>query len=80
MRLPAVIHLMDEDPILGELDGMPVPSAQFVTVHHARRRDNRAVPYLEGPNDTVLIAWHRIRAVQVLPQGGTDNVIGFVRE
>jgi hypothetical protein len=79
MRLPAVIYLLDEEPILGELDGLPVPAAQFVTVHHARRRDGRGY-FPDSPNDTVLIAWHRIRAVQMLPQGGTENVIGFVRE
>lgn len=80
MRLAAVIHLVDDDPILCELDGMPTTGAQFVTVHQARRRDGRTTPFLEGPNDTVLIAWHRISYIQMLPQGGVDNVIGFVRE
>lgn len=80
MRSVAVIYLVDDDPILCELDSTPAPTAQYVIVHQPRRRDGRNTPLLEGANDTVLIAWHRIRYIQILPQGGVDTVIGFVRE
>lgn len=80
MRVPAVIYLTDEEPITGELDGVPDTSAQFIVVYHPRRRDGRTASFLEGNAETVLLPWHRIRHVQILAQGGLDNVIGFVRE
>lgn len=80
MRLSAVIHLLEEDPIVGELDGSPDPAAQFVTVYNPRRRDGRTVPFLDPNIETVLIAWHRISVIQLLPQAEVEKAIGFVRE
>lgn len=80
MRISAVIHLLEEAPITGELEGLPEPAAHFVTVYSPRRRDGRGGAFLEGNPETVLIAWHRISYIQLTPAGGVDTVIGFVRE
>lgn len=80
MRLSAVIHLLEEDPIVGELDGPPDPAAQFVTVINPRRRDGRTVPFLDSNVDRVLFAWHRISHIQLLPDVDIEKVFSFVRE
>lgn len=80
MHVPVVIYLFDEDPITGELDGVPEATAQYVTVHHPRRRDGRTAAFLDGSAETILLPWHRIRHIQLLGQGELDNTIGFVRE
>lgn len=80
MRLSAVIHLLDEDPIVGELEGAPDPSAQFVTVYNPRRRDGRTAPFLDGNVERVLFAWHRISHIQLLPEVDIEKVVSFVRE
>jgi hypothetical protein len=80
MRLSAIIHLLEEDPILGELEAMPDPSAQFVAVFAPRRRDGRPVPFLDGNVEKVLFAWHRISHIQLLPEAEREKAISFVRE
>ncbi|HOU42246.1 MAG TPA: hypothetical protein PK829_13350 [Promineifilum sp.] len=80
MRLSAIIQMLEEDSILGELDGPPNPAAHFITVHNPRRRDGRAVTVFEANVETVLIAWHRVGVVQLLPQAEVEKAIGFVRE
>ncbi len=80
MRLSAVIQLVGEDPIIGELEGVPDPAAQFVTVYMPRRRDGRAVAFLDSNVDQVLFAWHRISHIQLLPEVDLEKAIGFVRE
>ena len=80
MRLSAVIQLIEEDPITGELEGLPDPAAQFVTVLNPRRRDGRAIAYLESNVERVLFAWHRISHIQLLPDADLEKVISFVRE
>lgn len=80
MRRSAVIQLVDEDAIVGELEGLPDPSAQFVAVLNPRRRDGRAVAFLDNNVETVLFAWHRISYIQLLPDVDIDKVITFVRE
>jgi len=80
MRVSVIIQLLDEDPIVGELDGIPDPAAQFVTVYSPRRRDGRTAAFLEANVDTVLLAWHRIGVIQLRPQADIERAIGFVRE
>lgn len=80
MRLSAVIQLLEEDPLIGELDGPPDPSANFITVHNPRRRDGRPVAFLDSNVERVLFAWHRISHIQFLPDVDLDKVITFVRE
>jgi len=80
MRLSVVIQLTREEPIVGELEGMPDPSAQFVVVHTPRRRDGRPVEYLDDNVDKVLLAWHRINHIQILSDINLEKAIGFVRE
>ncbi len=80
MRLSAVIQLIEEDPIIGELEGSPDPAAQFVTVFNPRRRDGRTIAFLDSNVDRVLFAWHRISHIQILPDVDLEKVISFVRE
>ncbi|MFZ2502660.1 MAG: hypothetical protein WAW88_08330 [Nocardioides sp.] len=80
MRISAVIQLIEEDPIIGEIEGLPEPATQFITVYNPRRRDGRAVAFLESNVDRVLFAWHRISHIQILPDVDLEKVISFVRE
>lgn len=80
MRLSVVVQLLDEEPIIGELEGLPDPSAHFITVHNPRRRDGRPVAFLDSNVERVLFAWHRVSYVQLMPDVDLDKVISFVRE
>jgi hypothetical protein len=80
MRVSAIVQLLEEEPIVCELDAAPDPTHHFVAVHNPRRRDGRPLPYLDGSVTTLLVPWHRIDLIQLLPQAEHDNVIGFVRE
>lgn len=80
MRLSAIIHLVEEEPLIGELDGLPDSHSQYVAVFNPRRRDGRTVPLLESGVTTVLFSWHRISHIELLPEVGFENVAGFVRE
>lgn len=81
MRLSAVIQLVDEEePIIGEIEGVPDPASQFITVYAPRRRDGRPVAFLDSNVDQVLFAWHRINHIQLLPEVDLEKAIGFVRE
>lgn len=80
MRLSAVIQLVDEEPIIGEIEDAPDPASQFITVYAPRRRDGRTVAFLDSNVDKVLFAWHRISHIQLLPEVDLEKAIGFVRE
>jgi hypothetical protein len=75
-----ILHITNEDPVLCDIDQMPDPTHQFVAVHNPRRRDGKDVHYLEEDVTTMLVPWHRINFVQILPSAEAEQVIGFVRE
>ena len=80
MRLSAIIQLLEEDPIVGELDGSPDPAAQFIHIPNAPRRVGRPVPFLDANVGTALAACPRISASHLLPPVDLERAIGFVRE
>ena len=81
MTTPIIIHLANEEPILCDVDQLPEADDQIVTVHNPRRRDGKDVHYIDDDVTTIIIPWHRINFIEILPTPGEmDEVITFVRE
>jgi hypothetical protein len=80
MSISVIVHINNEDAIVGEIDNMPHPTDNIVVVTNPRRRDGKDVHYLEDDVSTMIVPWHRINFIQVLPSGGIEEVIGFVRD
>ena len=80
MSFTILIHISNEDPVVGEIEEMPSPSDTNITVQNPRKRDGKDLPYLQGDVTTVIWPWSRISFLEVLPSGIEDEVIGFVRE
>jgi hypothetical protein len=75
-----IVHVVNEDPILCEVEKMPDPRDQVIIVNNPRRRDGKHLIMLEEDVNTVMIPWHRVNLVQVLPSAELDEVIGFARD
>ncbi len=75
-----LIHLMNEDPVLGEVEELPGTEATLILVQNPRRKDGKDLVYLE-PN-VVSVMWpvSRISFIEVMPTGEEEQIIGFVRE
>lgn len=80
MTLSVIVHISNEEPIVCELEEFPGPQDQIVTLNNPRRRDGKELGYLEEEVSKVIIPWHRINFVQILPSAEMEDVIGFVRE
>jgi hypothetical protein len=46
MANTVIIHMSNEDPIVGELDELPGASDTLIVVNSPRRRDGKDVQYL----------------------------------
>ena len=75
-----ILHISNEDPVLGELDDMPSPSDQMLIIKNPRRRDGKDIPYLDGNVMTVIWPVNRINFIEVLPSEDEEDIITFVRE
>lgn len=75
-----VIHLPNEDPIIGEVEQLPMPTDSILVVKNPRRRDGKDVHYLDPTVTTVIWPLARISFIEVLPVGEEEEIITHVRE
>jgi hypothetical protein len=74
------IHIVNDDPIVLDVDDLPQPADQFVMGMNPQRRDGKQVDYILREVNQVIIPWTRINYIQVLPSEGAEEVPTFVRE
>jgi hypothetical protein len=75
-----LVHIQNEDPVLGEMDALPTPGDTIVVVKNPRRRDGKDIHYLDANVSTVVWPIHRINFIEIMPSGGEEEIISFVRE
>lgn len=80
MTITAIVHIANEEPVVCELEDMPGPQDQTVTLNNPRQRDGNELRYLEENVSRIVVPWHRINYIEVLPSADVEDVIGFVRE
>ncbi len=79
--MPTVlIHLQNEDPVLGEIDVLPAATDSLVTVKNPRRRDGKDLHYLEQNVTTVIWPITRINFIEIYQTAEEEEIISFVRE
>ena len=79
--MPTVlIHITNEDPVLGEIEQLPGPSDQSILVKNPRRRDGKDLPFLQANVTDVIWPIIRISFIELIPGNEEEQIIGFVRE
>lgn len=79
--MPTVIlHIQNEDPVLGDMDEMPSPSDQLVVVKNPRRRDGKDLIYLDSNVMTVIWPVNRINFIEIVTSEDEEEIITHVRE
>lgn len=80
MAYTVLIHIQNEDAVVGEIEELPGAGDQTIRVQNPRRRDGKDISFLQADVTTVIWPWSRISFIEVLPSGTEDEIIGFVRE
>lgn len=79
--MPSIIlHIMNEDPVLGEVDSVPLPTDSLIIIKNPRKRDGKDLHYLEPNVTTAIWPITRINFLEVLSTGEEEEIITFVRE
>jgi len=79
--MPTVlIHIANEDSIMGELEQLPAVTDTNVLVKNPRRRDGKDLPNLMNNVTQVIWPMQRIGFIEIVPGGEEEQIIGFVRE
>lgn len=80
MSLILIVHIANEEAVMCEVDELPDPKDQVIVLNNPRRRDGKDIHYLEEEVTTMIVPWHRINFIQLVPSAEVDEVISFVRE
>ena len=66
MAIPAIIHLLGEDAIYGELDEVPSPTDQFLFLRNIKKKDGKQLAYVTEGAEVFLYAWHKVTFVELM--------------
>lgn len=80
MSLTVIVHINNEDAVVGEVEELPSAADQLIIVQNPRKRDGKDLHYIDEDVNTLIFPFHRINFIQVLPSADVEEVIGFVRE
>ncbi len=79
--MPTVLlHIQNEDPVLGEVDQLPSPGDLLVVIKNPRRKDGKDLHYLEASVTTVVWPISRMNFIEIMPSEQEEEIISFIRE
>ena len=79
--MPTVmVHILNEDAILAEVDQLPGSTDTLITIKNPRRRDGKDVLFIDVNVVTVIFPLTRINFIEVIPSGEGEEIIGHFRE
>ena len=81
MSITVIIHVQGGDAILGEIEEMPDPHANYVTFTNVRARDGKPVIYIDREATRIMFPWHRISFLETLPsEEDHEEIESFFRD
>jgi hypothetical protein len=80
MAYSIILHIPGEPSIIGEIEELPKPTDNLITVSNPRQRDGKDIHYLE--HNVVKVIWpiDKVSLIEVLESEEEEHLIGFVRE
>jgi hypothetical protein len=80
MPISVVLHIQNEEAVIGEVDEIPSPTDLLISITNPRRMDGKDLHYLTENVVTVIWPVHRLNFIEILPTKEEEEIIGFVRE
>jgi len=75
-----MLHVVNEDPVVGEVEALPQTNDTMVKLTNPRRKDGKDIHYLEANVTTAIWPLHRIALIEIMATAEEEEIIGFVRE
>ena len=78
--IDVLVHLVGEEPIVGQIQEVLDPFANAVVVHSPRRRDGKDLTTIDAQVIEIVWPWWAIRYIEILPSAEEEKLITWVRE
>jgi len=71
-----IAHLVNQEPIEGEIDELPTATAMLIPLRNPKRRSNRELEWLDHRTTILFIATSHLVSLEVmLPRSDEDRII-----
>ena len=80
MATEVLLHIINSEPILAEIDELPSNQDTLIKVNNPRLRDGKDLHYLASNVVTVYWPISQLSFIEILQGEEEEHVIGFVRE
>lgn len=81
MAQTVIVHLLNEDPVVAELDRMPEPGDTSILILDPRRKDGKPIRYLSDGTTSVIFPMHRVSSIEFFPEElAKEEDISFYRQ
>ena len=80
MAYSLVLHINNQDPVVGEVDELPTPTDNMIILNNPRKLDGKELAFVSENVITLIWPVDRINFIEVLVEREDQEIIGFVRE
>jgi hypothetical protein len=75
-----IIHVSNEDPVMGELDSLPSSTDTIVSLKNPRKKDGKDIKTMEANVSVVIYPIAKLNYIEVVSSESEEEIITFVRE
>ena len=80
MAFTVILHISGEPSVAGEIEELPKPVDNIITVSNPRMKDGKELHYLEKGVVKVIWPMSKVGLIEVMESTEEEKIIGFVRE
>jgi hypothetical protein len=80
MPISVIVHIANEEPIVGEIDELSKPNDNILVINNPRKRDGKDLHFLADNVTTIIWPWSKINFLEIISSEEEEEIIGFVRE
>ena len=80
MAITIILHIQNEEAVVGEIDELPGSTDNIISLVNPRRIDGKDLHFLS--ENVVNVVWplHRVTFIEIMPSKEEEEIFGFVRE
>ncbi|MEW5938611.1 MAG: hypothetical protein AB1750_03015 [Chloroflexota bacterium] len=75
-----LLHLAGEEAVAGEVEELPKPTDNIITITNPRKKDGKELHFLDNRAVKVIYPLAKISFIEILSAGEEEQIVGFVRE
>ncbi len=72
-----LVHISNDEPIQAEMESLPDSKDQALYLLNPRRRDGKDIHYILQEVQTIIIPWHRVTFIEVMPSGEEEEIVSI---